>query len=135
MQQEHLRIGCLAELHSILDKERPQRIFLVRGKESYASSGAEEKMSSVLQGHKVVSFSDFSANVKIEDVEKGRMVFQRNNCDLTLAIGGGSAIDVAKAITFLANAPGPAADYISSSRIFSHNKIPLVAIPTTSGTG
>lgn len=134
-QTEYFGIGTIHKLEEVLAKEKPHKIFLVTGSSSYISSGAAEKVRPILQPYSYVHFSDFSPNPKIEDIEKGMELYRRENCDLTLAIGGGSVLDVAKAINILsAQAENPAI-YIRGEKKAETKGKPLIAIPTTSGSG
>ena len=73
-----------------------------------------------------------------EDVETGAAFYNEHGCDGLLALGGGSALDVAKVIRFLASHPAPLAQYSvlenGGSKI-SANLPPMYAVPTTAGTG
>ena len=80
----------------------------------------------------VVFFSDFQPNPDYESIVKGVEVFKKNECDAILAVGGGSAMDVAKCIKLYATMPF-GSDYINQK--IEPNDIPFVAIPTTAGTG
>ena len=80
----------------------------------------------------VVFFSDFQPNPDYESIVKGVEVFKKNGCDSILAVGGGSAMDVAKCIKLYATMPS-GSDYINQK--IEPNDIPFVAIPTTAGTG
>ena len=86
-----------------------------------------------------VMFSDFTPNPVYEDVCKGIDLFQITKCDCILAVGGGSAIDVAKCIKLAVLAEeGNAAiipPLVSQRLPIDGAKIPFVAIPTTAGTG
>ena len=86
-----------------------------------------------------VMFSDFSPNPIYEDVCKGIDLFQITKCDTILAVGGGSAIDVAKCIKLAVLAEeGNAAiipPLVSQRLPIDGSKIPFIAIPTTAGTG
>ena len=86
-----------------------------------------------------VMFSDFSPNPIYEDVCKGIDLFQITKCDTILAVGGGSAIDVAKCIKLAVLAEeGNAAiipPLVSKRLPIDGGKIPFIAIPTTAGTG
>ena len=83
----------------ILSREKPKRIFLVRGKKSYYQSGVHEKLSLLLEAYEMVHFTYHAPDVKIEDVKRGKELFQAENCDYTIAIGGGSALDLGKALS------------------------------------
>lgn len=79
-------------------------------------------------GIRVVRFSDFSPNPDYESVVKGLQLFNSEKCDSIIAVGGGSAMDVAKCIK------------IFNSRNLNENicdkdDVKLMAVPTTAGTG
>lgn len=86
-----------------------------------------------------VLFSDFTPNPLYEQVCKGIDLFQITKCDSILAVGGGSAIDVAKCIKLAVLAKEGNAALIPplvSTRVECEvSKIPFIAIPTTAGTG
>ena len=86
-----------------------------------------------------VKFSDFSPNPRYEDVCKGIDTFQITKCDTLLAVGGGSAIDVAKCIKLAVLAQEGNAAIIPplvNTRVeCDGTKLPFIAIPTTAGTG
>lgn len=79
-----------------------------------------------------VIFNQFAPNPLYEDVCKGIDLFRQCRCDGIVAIGGGSSIDVAKCIKLYCKMDG-AVNYLSQPT--SDTGIPLVAIPTTAGTG
>lgn len=134
-QREYVGAGSLAHLDEVLEKERPSSIFLVTGKNSYQHCGAQTRIEPSLQPYRVTSFSDFSVNPQIEDVKKGISLFRQNQCDLVIAVGGGSAIDVAKSINLLAAQSGAPEDYITKKLTAAHRPKPFIAVPTTAGTG
>ena len=67
-------------------------------------------------------------------VDKGTNLFKENHCDFVIALGGGSPIDTAKAISLMVSNPGEIQDYMGLGKV-KQNGPPIVAIPTTSGTG
>lgn len=83
-------------------------------------------------------FADVQANPTEDDVEAGLASFHGHECDALVAIGGGSAIDAAKAIRLLAGHGGSLADYDLTTggldRI-TPAMPPMIAVPTTAGTG
>ncbi len=79
-----------------------------------------------------IVFSDFSPNPNYEDIVPAVELFKREGCDLIVAAGGGSAIDVAKCIKLYAPLD-PTKNYLEQKA--NASDIPLVAIPTTAGTG
>ena len=84
-------------------------------------------------------FSNFSGNPIGENVDEGVNEFKENNCDGVIAIGGGSAIDVGKAIAFMSGQNRPIWDFEDIGdywkRADEKNISPIIAIPTTAGTG
>lgn len=83
-------------------------------------------------GVKVIKFNDFKPNPLYESVVEGVKVFNDNKCDLIMAVGGGSAIDVAKCIKLYSNMD-PSENYLKQEIV--PNDVPLLAVPTTAGTG
>ncbi len=70
----------------------------------------------------------------VDYVQEGLRLYKDNGCDFLLALGGGSPIDTAKAISVMVTNPGSIDDYKGLNKI-PKKGVPLVAIPTTAGTG
>ncbi|MCM3761970.1 iron-containing alcohol dehydrogenase [Alkalihalobacillus oceani] len=68
-------------------------------------------------------------------VDQALTLLQQNGCDHIIALGGGSCIDTAKAVAVLATNGGTISDYMNGGRIAEKHPLPLIAIPTTGGTG
>ncbi|MBR2702484.1 MAG: phosphonoacetaldehyde reductase [Erysipelotrichaceae bacterium] len=77
-------------------------------------------------------FSEFQPNPLFENVREGVRIFRENRCDCLIAIGGGSAIDVAKCIK-LFELMADELDFLEQKYVST--EVPLIAIPTTCGTG
>ena len=84
-------------------------------------------------------FSNFSGNPIGENVEEGVLEFKKNNCDGVIAFGGGSGLDVGKAIAFMSGQSRPIWDFEDIGdywkRADENNIAPIIAVPTTAGTG
>ena len=84
-------------------------------------------------------FSNFSGNPIGENVDEGVKKFKTNDCDGVIAIGGGSALDVGKAIAFMSLQSRPIWDFEDIGdnwkKAIDTNIPPIIAIPTTAGTG
>ena len=79
-----------------------------------------------------VTFSDFTPNPQYDEVRRGVEAYRVNRCDAIVAVGGGSTIDVAKCIKLYA----PMADDVCYlEQPYADSGIPLIALPTTAGTG
>lgn len=105
-------------------------ILLITGKKSFISSGAKLFLSKIIKKYKVVIVSDFSANPKIKDLIKIRKKINWNLIDCVIGIGGGSVIDMSKLLMFYKDSIN-----IDLSKNSFISNIPLVAIPTTAGSG
>ncbi|MBI2025344.1 phosphonoacetaldehyde reductase [Candidatus Kaiserbacteria bacterium] len=116
-QTEYIGAGELSKLSGIVQDFAPSKVFLITGKSSYIASGATQLVELALAGIDVLHYTDISALPLDEDIKKGVIAYTSFNPDLVIAVGGGHVIDMTKSINFLAG------------------KKPLVAIPTTAGTG
>ncbi|NOQ17748.1 MAG: iron-containing alcohol dehydrogenase [Dehalococcoidales bacterium] len=79
-------------------------------------------------------YSDVFTEPTVEFVEEGLKAYRENGCDFLLAVGGGSAIDTAKAIAIMVTNAGSLEDYQGLGKI-PEKGVPLIAVPTTAGTG
>jgi alcohol dehydrogenase class IV len=84
-------------------------------------------------------FSNFSGNPFGENVEQGVLEFKKNKCDGVIAFGGGSGLDVGKAIAFMSGQSRPIWDFEDIGdywkRANENTIAPIIAVPTTAGTG
>jgi len=81
-----------------------------------------------------VIYDGVNTEPTLDHVEKGLALLKAEKCDVLIACGGGSPIDAAKAIGAMATHPGQIQDYMGLNKLVKPG-IPLVAIPTTAGTG
>jgi len=70
-----------------------------------------------------------------QHVEEALAVCRDARCDVIVAIGGGSCIDAGKAVAVMSTNEGYIGDYVGGQRRFTQQPLPLVAVPTTAGTG
>ena len=130
-------INGIAQLPSILKKVGCEKLFLVVDS-SYPFLNIKDAIEALPVKERVM-FSDFTPNPLYEQVCNGIELLKSSNCDTILAIGGGSAIDVAKCIKLAVLAKeGNAAivpPLVSRRLPIVGLKIPFIAIPTTAGTG
>lgn len=68
-------------------------------------------------------------------LEEALAVCREEQCDVIVALGGGSCIDTAKAVAVMMTNPGRLHDYVGNKQTFPNHPLPLIAIPTTAGTG
>ena len=98
--------------------------------------GIVDAVKQSLESNKIpfAVFDGVATEPVAEYVREGLKVYQENWCDFLLAVGGGSAMDTAKAIGIMATNAGSIEDYQGAGKIPSKGS-PLVAVPTTAGTG
>jgi alcohol dehydrogenase len=85
-------------------------------------------------GIKISVFDKVVPEPPIELADEGAKLAVKNKCDIIIGVGGGSAMDVAKAIAVLATNKGSAVDYLGLNKV-SQPGLPKIMIPTTAGTG
>lgn len=121
------------QLDSYLKNSKHRKLLLVCG-ESIKYLSIDKYFDSLESrlGINVVRFIDFKPNPSYESVVKGVRLLKEEGCKLIIAVGGGSAIDVAKCIKLYANMDH-AENYLE--QVIVRNDIELMALPTTAGTG
>ena len=127
--------GSVRRLREVLGMFRANRIMLVTGSSSFRLSGAEEIVMEQLSGHESARFTVTTECPQIDFIKNGIELAREFVSDTVIAVGGGNVIDTAKAISFL-SAQSQSPEYvIENSARASEKGRPLVAIPTTSGSG
>ncbi|HHV78435.1 MAG TPA: iron-containing alcohol dehydrogenase [Firmicutes bacterium] len=86
------------------------------------------------QDIETVVFAKVDSEPTLAHVDEGLSLFREAQCDVLVSLGGGSPIDVAKAIGIVASNGGSIVDYMGQNKVKSPIP-PIVAIPTTAGTG
>lgn len=79
-------------------------------------------------------FTDVEPEPDVSGIDRGVDAFKANDCDAIVAVGGGSVLDTAKAISVMARNPGQIGDYAGLGKV-SEPGVPMIALPTTAGTG
>ncbi|MEZ6091481.1 MAG: phosphonoacetaldehyde reductase, partial [Pirellulaceae bacterium] len=133
MQQRF--IDSIKNVPSVLKPLRLERLFVVLDQAAYDASGANRLLESVLTQYSTVRFSEFELNPKLEDVERGIALYRDFAPDFVISLGGGTAIDLAKLIGGLAVQPDSARDLAVGNASIRVLAKPMMAIPTTAGTG
>lgn len=128
-QQIILTTEVVERLNNIFDSKCISKVLLVCDSAFDYLQTKEEYLKIKVE---YVFFNQFTSNPFYEDVVEGVKVFKDSKCDAIVAIGGGSAIDVAKCIK-LYSGMSDSSNYLEQE--CKENEVPLIAIPTTSGTG
>lgn len=109
------------------------RPLLVTGRHSARATGSLDRVLEQCTNTEV--FDEVEENPSFETCEAGAVRCRQAGCDYLLALGGGSPIDAAKAIAALACMEQPSCAARLQSPVAAGEALPLVAIPTTAGTG
>lgn len=111
-------------------------LFVVCGSSLEYFLGIRDKLRELEQkGIRVTYFDDFKPNPKYESVVKGVALYRKSQSDGLLAVGGGSAIDVAKCIKLYSSSDSSGEDGRWLKEKVKAAPVPFMAIPTTAGTG
>lgn len=126
--------GFFAKVPEIVAKAGKRALILTGASRRYAS----ELVQNLTQNTVTSNIFSIHGEPAITDIESAVLLARQNNCDVIIGLGGGSAIDAAKATAALATNPGDITDYlevIGKGMPLSVNPLPFIAIPTTAGTG
>ena len=102
------------------------------------AAGVLQPVIDALQGLPHAVFDGTPPNPTEAAVRAATEIYQRERCDGLIAVGGGSAIDCAKGVAIAATHPGPLKTYATiegGSPKITEAAAPLIAVPTTAGTG
>ena len=127
--------GKIAELGKLAAEFGVRRVLLVTD-HGLETAGHPQKGIAALEsaGLTVALFDEVRPNPTTDDVDRGLAVAQAARIDLIVGLGGGSSMDCAKGINFLLTNGGRIEDYCGANKA-QRPLLPMIAIPTTSGTG
>lgn len=117
-------------------KSYGKKALIVTGRTSAKKSGLYDRVVAKLDAAHIdhVLFDQVDANPLTTTALDGATIAKSESCDMVIAVGGGSIMDCAKGIAFMAVNEGNINDYIFNRKT-SNNALPLIVIPTTCGTG
>ena len=116
------------------------RPLLVTDKGLASSDIIQNSLSNLKQNSfEVILYSNVIGNPTGTNVDEGVGIYRKNNCDGVIAIGGGSGLDVGKAVAFMSGQDLPIWDFEDVGdnwkKAKSNSIAPIIAVPTTAGTG
>ena len=135
MKSSLINHGFERYLLDILKSIKPNNILVVTGEKSFDDSNIASRLMPLLSEYKVQRYSGFSSNITVEDLNKGIEITRQFMPDIIIAIGGGSVIDMAKQINIFSKHDNIPNIIINNQKKLGDKLCPLVAIPTTTGTG
>lgn len=127
--------GAVEELPRQVRRLGAHRLLLVTDR-FLEQSGLVARVVSMLERAEIAAhiFSDVQPDPTVANVEDGVRAFQESGAELLVALGGGSPLDVAKAVAIRATNPAPLSQYVGYHKI-PNAGAPVIAVPTTAGTG
>lgn len=127
--------GSLARLPEIAQKLGGTHGFIISGPH-LNKMGIVKSCADALEGVgiPVDAYTETEGNPSVETVDKAAEAFKKSGADFIIALGGGSPMDVAKAVGVVAKYGGSITEYEGGGKV-PGDIIPLIAIPTTAGTG
>ena len=128
-------VGAASGLADMIKSLNATNVLVITDK-GVISSGLLERIAGTLEAQRLKwqVFDRVEPNPKDYNVQEGTEIASRFDPHCLVAIGGGSPIDCAKAIAVVARQGGAVRDYEGPNKIGS-DVLPLIAIPTTAGTG
>lgn len=130
--------GALEQLVPEVDRFAPKKILIVTDP-MLAKIGLTDKVSNPLQenGYDVTLYTEVVPEPPLETGEHLATFAREHGFDMVIGVGGGSALDLAKLAAIMATHEGAVADYLNltGTRSIEKKALPLILIPTTSGTG
>jgi alcohol dehydrogenase len=125
----------LGGLRGLLDMLQARRVFIVIARNALEASGLGDELAEQLAGLEVVSFDEFSPNPTSDQAGNAIRQAAELRAQVIVGVGGGSCLDIAK-LAALGARQAHAADQITRGRHVDHaDPLPLIAVPTTSGSG
>lgn len=136
-QPTSIRFGCgsIADLGTIVRNLNGTNVFLVADPGVLAAN-LMDRVTRPLESEKIpyTIFSDIDPEPGLLLADRGAELARQSGADCVVGVGGGSAMDVAKAVSILLTNGGSAEDYLGLGKI-KNPGLPKIMIPTTSGTG
>lgn len=130
-------MGAITRTPEVVAALGARRVLLVCGRRSFEASGAASILPSLAGAVALRRWSEFAPNTDAADLARGLAIVEEFRPELVLAIGGGSAMDMAKLLTGFAGITDPAKlfEAIRSGDKIARRELGLVLAPTTSGSG
>lgn len=130
-------VDAITRAPQVIAELGARRVLLVCGRRSFEASGAASVLPPLQRIVQLRRWSDFAPNTDAADLTRGLAIVDEFRPDLVLAVGGGSAMDMAKLLTGFAGITDPAKlhDAIRSGDPITRRELGLVLAPTTSGSG
>lgn len=128
-------INATAKLKDELDRLRAKKVLVVTDKGVIKAGLVDKTINALRTDFEVNIFDEVEPNPRSSTIEKGVKEFAEKSIDVVIGIGGGSSMDSAKAIALRFTNSGNILDYKRGGKLIANPPKPIIAIPTTAGTG
>lgn len=133
----HFDHGAISQLQKSLDRNNIKRPLIATDKGIVAAGILDTVVGAMNEGAAAPVFDDTPGNPTERAVMAAFAVYEAEGCDGVVALGGGSAMDLGKTVALLAGSGGPLSQFdpLQGGNKLVKKMAPVIAIPTTSGTG
>ena len=115
------------------------RVLFITGKRHLKETGVLENILQSFEKtnkiEKVIHFNNVRENPSVEQVDEAKELILKNNLNIVVAVGGGSAMDLAKAVSISAKQKKSVKELLGNPQINVMDAYPIICSPTTSGSG
>ena len=133
--KEYIGNGSIKNLKKILKKNQFRNIFYISGKSNLQKPNRDRIEAIIQKEANYFHYDEIHPNPTIEGVKNAINSFNNQSFNAIVALGGGSALDIAKCVSIFSKNEGEIEDYLLMKKKFESKGTPLILIPTTSGTG
>lgn len=128
-------VDRIVEIGNVV-KPLGDRVLLVTGRTAMRKTGILGQVVDIFKaaGVEAIVYEGISRNPRVSEIDEGVNLFRCNKCQVTVGLGGGSAIDAAKAISVVSSSGGRIEQYLTGEKQPT-TAAAIVAVPTTAGTG
>jgi len=130
----HFGEGKIAELGEEIKKLGAKKGLLVCDP-VFVGNGTADRVKEAAKGLIAVTYADVQPNPDVAQVEDCLKLIHEYHCDFIVALGGGSVLDAAKAASVMCMKDIPVRCYLTNASLLPESHLPLIAVPTTAGTG
>lgn len=129
-------VGSISEVPEVIASKNYKKVCIVADP-GIEKTGVIKKLEDLMaaKGLDYITFTDIKPDPPVEKINKGIKLLVKHKSEIVVAIGGGSAMDTAKGMVIVGDSKTKVADYWGADVPVNHQIIPILAIPTTAGTG
>ncbi|MFX0028188.1 MAG: phosphonoacetaldehyde reductase [Candidatus Hermodarchaeota archaeon] len=132
---EFIGTGSIKNLYKILNKDKYSNVFCITGNSPLEQNNIDKILQIIKKKCSIFHYNDIKPTPTIEGVNQALDLFKKGNYDLIIAMGGGSVLDIGKAVSVFSTNKGKIEDFLLKKLSLRREGTPLILVPTTAGTG